>query len=116
MEQKIAAKACEAGYRWGIDFTFEKGILDPFFWQALGKSCGWKQTHTMFNCANDNCEYRNDADLESSLDGYCTRCGVKRTPFEKDYKHWLIKAKSFHEINLTEGWEAAIKYLEGITL
>lgn len=70
-------------------------VLDPLFWQSLGRECGWlKYTRA------DGCSLNNpDTEHESY----------------KDWKiSWMYHALRFHEINLTEGWEKAIKYLEDL--
>lgn len=64
-------------------------VLDPLFWQSLGKACGWK--------------------IETKGSGFGDNVDV----WEK--YEWLTYAKEFHEINLTEGWEKAVEYLESIT-
>lgn len=64
-------------------------ILDPLFWQALGKSCVEKR------------RWRRDLRENG-------REGLPDTPA------WLFHAKHFHEINLTEGWSKAVAYLEGL--
>lgn len=60
-------------------------VLDPLFWQALGKvadkESGWQQ---------DVYKYP----LNDSL-----------------APEWLVEALRFYEKNLTEGWDAAVKYL-----
>lgn len=75
-------------------------ILDPLFWQALGKACGW---------------YRKEK--------YCPNCKTKKVfricPGCQTYQYemiitaelWKNKALRFHEINLTEGFDKAVEYL-----
>jgi len=53
-------------------------LCDPFFWQCLGKACGW---YTF--------------------------------PEEKSPR-WQITALRFHEINLTEGWDKAVEWLNDL--
>lgn len=89
-------------------------VCDSLFWTSLGKACGWDKTRSMYNCTNSDCSYSNDPDMESVLEGYCTRCGHKRTEFQKDFKEWFVKAKTFHEINLIGGWSAAVTYLRSV--
>ncbi len=56
-------------------------LLDPLFWQALGKACEWEQ--------------------------------IKFPPQTAwSDKQWLLHAQNFYHINLTEGWDKAIAYLE----
>lgn len=60
-------------------------FLDPLFWRALGKACGWKE----------------DAEFEVPLIRY-------------EGKEYVWHALCFHEINLTEGWQKATEYLESL--
>lgn len=132
--ESIIKKAIEGGWKQPIGYEFVVAIntrrfgknianemffvwilSQSVFWQALGKACAWESKIYRYNCTNENCDYGKDADFESMLDGYCQKCGEKRTCFQKDFKEWLIKAKSFHEINLTGGWNAAVEYLQEIT-
>lgn len=62
----------------------EEMILDPLFWQSLGKACGWREFGT-------------------------TKIG------QPLYDSWKYHALLLHEINLNEGWEAAVTYLTEIT-
>lgn len=61
-------------------------VLDPLFWQALGKACRWDilGIGQPFNMGGDWYE-------------------------EEWHIHYAIK---FHLINLTEGWDKAVAYLE----
>lgn len=61
-------------------------ICDPLFWKSLGKALGWGTTYW-----------------------YIDDLGRKRkeTP-------WKTNAIYFHQINLTEGWDNAVKYLENL--
>lgn len=124
--ENIIKKAIEGGYKCcdrdepfslekHLIANFKEEILDPKFFQALGKACGWSSTKSMYNCMNPKCTYFSDPDMESVLDGFCSTCGHKRTEFKKDFKEWLVKGISFHEINLTSGWSAAVEYLQGVT-
>ncbi len=89
--EKIINKAIEGGY------SFEKEkeellthggvwhpkqiVLDPLFWQALGKACGWdKQYAEKYNIKTD--------------------------------RYYIGNAMEFHHINLTEGWDKAVAYLQ----
>lgn len=89
--EKIIKKAIEGGWREsGYDkqvsatiVIFRSNILDPLFWQALGKACGWRNKRT-YNQADQ-------LEVES---------------------YWTIYALRFHEINLTEGFSKAVEWLE----
>lgn len=83
----------EAGF-WMTDF---ETVCDPLFWQALGKSCGWEGKVEVM----ETWKKMPDFILEREV-----KVGEVNT--------WNYHALRFHEINLTEGWESAVKYLEGI--
>lgn len=71
-------------------FQYRKDIiLDPLFWQSLGKvfKVYGKGTGGATSC---------DCSLEYKTSGVATHIQI---------------ALRFHELNLTEGWDAAIKYL-----
>ena len=62
--------------------SFEEMLLDPKFWQAIGKQKGWEQPTTPLS-------------------------GVKAINRGK----WLYIAENFHTINLTQSFDDAINYL-----
>lgn len=68
-------------------------IVNPFFWQCLGKACGWGE---FWN-------YRPRKNIEE--DKQRKGCIVPESWTE-------YHALRFHEINLTEGWGKAVAYLE----
>lgn len=70
-----------------LSANVEKCILDPLFWQALSKACGWKE----------NCVHAYDDKGKYVL--------------MPEWKHYALR---FHEINLTEGWDKAVSYLQEI--
>lgn len=78
---EILNKAVQGG--WSRTNTYSQAVIDPLFWQALGKACGW-----------------NGDFWRANIDGS---------------SEWYLKAMSFHEINLTEGWDKATAYLESLT-
>lgn len=61
-------------------------VLDPLFWQALGKSCGWNPNATR---VEGTAQYSRDPE-------------------------WMSQASRFYRINLTEGWEKAVEYLSDL--
>jgi hypothetical protein len=103
--ESIIKKAIEGGYRdhfycGNFDMYESEGshceygvICDPFFWESLAKVCSWKERLPYMKLV----EYKIVSDL---------------TP--TNLKGWQIYAIRFHEINLTEGWDKAISYLENI--
>lgn len=64
-----------------IDMKFQEIVLDPLFWQALSKACGWE----------DESLWR--AEINGSAE-------------------WYLRAMCFHEINLTQGFDKGVKWLE----
>lgn len=64
-------------------------VCDPLFWQALGKACGWKGLGIYKMCLCEKSENR-------------------------EVMEWEMYAFRFYEINITEGWEKAVEYLEEI--
>lgn len=84
--------------------SFEAVVCDPLFWQALGKECGW--TVSCSQCGRQM-EPRNTL----SEDLFCWCC-MEDAGDEKGTK--LLIALRFHEINLTEGFDAAINYLRSV--
>lgn len=92
-------------------------VCDPLFWQALGKACGWKR---WFEMTSNGC---NTEEPEIILGDRGNEYGYS---FDGDDKEdfslaqkatpeWKYRALRFHEINLTEGWEKAVEYLEDST-
>ena len=72
--EKAIKKAIEGGYdntdEFGREFKIEKILLDPLFWQALGKAEGW--------CCDNTCDKGHiplgmleDGDVEW---GGCSKC------------------------------------------
>jgi hypothetical protein len=91
--KKIINKAIEGGYETNTHFLnseddtkrlFRWCVLDPLFWQALGKSCGWEQSNDFY------------------------KLGQGRI------YNWHYYALEFHEINLIEGWDKAVEYLKDL--
>lgn len=73
----------------GSLMPIEQVLMQKEFWQALGKSCGWKERDFDF--------YEVDREQE---------------PFYLNtYRYYALR---FHEINLTEGWDSAIAYLTNL--
>ena len=70
-------------------YSTHKALLDPLFWQALSKSCGWRERNYAYILSNTINQYTHDAGAPQ----------------------WKFIALRFHEINLTEGWNSAIEYL-----
>ena len=69
-----------------------KTVCDPSFWQSFGKACGWEKTMFCAVCGN----------------------GTGIDSDERFMPEWQYHALRFHEINLTEGWDKAVAYLEDL--
>lgn len=92
--EKIIKKAFIGGYevkQYSENFALNNDfvVFDPLFWQSLAKACGWG--NMAFNLENLNTK--------------------QRRKFGYEYQWHYIR---FMEINLTEGWNKAISYLESI--
>lgn len=86
-----------------IPETLYYAFLDPLFWQALGKACGWGTIH------DEGCDSQKDYCTHPNKKCTCEQCDCY-TQFE-----WKENALRFHEINLTQGFDFAIKYLSDLT-
>lgn len=79
-------------------------VLDPIFWQSLGKECGWGD-HRMVQIEN------------SSFKMKCCLCEIYRDiPLQNNCEknNWKFHSLYFHEINLTEGWDKAVEWLNDL--
>lgn len=93
--ENIIKKAIDGGYKKERYYFDENGNFDdePYevilmkadFWQALGKACGWS-------------EWSGEMGIMS----------------EEEIALWKFYALSFYEINLTQGWDKAVEYLEDL--
>ena len=108
--KNIIEKAIEGGWteneyqnKEGAMWILETGrldirllVLDPLFWQALGKAYEW-----------DDIDLKDDGLIfwskQSNKDCRITQLDM-----------WVNYALTFHEINLTEGWDKAVAYLEDL--
>lgn len=91
--ENIIKKAIDGGYAndrpeyarqhliTGFEGDFRFMVIDPLFWQSLGKACGW---------------------------------GIDRESYMQFIPQWRDYALRFHEINLTEGWDKAVEYLNSL--
>jgi hypothetical protein len=96
--ETIIKCAINGGYSFTLDwndkndFTFP--LLDPLFWQALGKVCEWDKIHYELCAQIKYGEFGNPGECD---------CGAKI--------EWRAKALQFYDINLAEGLDSAINYL-----
>jgi hypothetical protein len=82
-------KATEQGYdpgKFGYTYSREKILLDPKFWQALGKALGWIE----FHCSDCKEMYESNKQCPNSS-GVHPLAG------------WQIKALRYYELVLTGG-------------
>ncbi len=92
--KEIIEKAIEGGYKYrGGDITLRTWCLDPLFFRALGKACGWNMGDR-----SESVEFRNEHGKDL-VKGY----------FNSQAEYFALR---FHEINLTEGFDAAVDYLK----
>lgn len=107
------AKLIDFDARWSNKFIYERDgytttkeisetVLDPLFWQALGKACGWENTK--------RCVCGGNVIYSKIIGMKCSLCENARP--QEDY---IFYAVHFHEINLTEGWDKAVSYLQEVT-
>lgn len=96
--EEIIKKAIEGGYkvnghplRWNekTKSLMYPMILDPLFWQSLGKACGWEGEEIRMHLGER---------------------GISSAYFGKHHEY-IYQATKFHIINLTEGWDKAVEYL-----
>lgn len=99
--EEIIKKAIEGGYKKERYYFDENGNWDwepaevmfmkSLFWKALGKACGW-----------------------IDKDGNSIAKYINNDPKHTKREMWLYYSLKFHEINLTQGFNKAIKYLQEI--
>ena len=113
--ENIIKKSIEGGYELGwkqgltLDIACRVIVCDPLFWQALGKACGWESKSIFYHCVICSGE-----DLCWVTKGFCRKCGNEQTEIEKETTRHIEFALKFHEINLTQGWDKAVEYLQGL--
>jgi hypothetical protein len=100
--EKIIRKAIEGGFTniterddwlYRRDLIMYAVVIDTHFWKALGEKCGWEERNYGYTLSNTTNQSTHDAGAPQ----------------------WKFIALRFHEINLTEGWEPAVKYLTEVT-
>lgn len=97
--EEIIKKAIKGGYekeRYYFDSNgnfddepYEVVLMKSSFWQSLGKACGWKKT------------------IVEHFEG--NKPYVMRM-FKGEA--WMYPYMHFHEINLTQGFDKAVEYLQ----
>ena len=113
--ENIINKAIEGGYpnaiyqksepNWVNDTNFKLCILDPLFWQALGKACPIKEVTMTVPARYVRRVTKNGIETIN----WPTHTRKRKFPFS-----WKKHALKFHEINLTQGFEKAVEYLEDL--
>lgn len=91
--ENIIKKAIEGGYEVksyceNTSCNNSHALYDPLFWQYLGKAKGWEE-FSPFTCGCND---------------------IKKMPGQR--RTYLNHAIRFHEINLTEGFDSAVSWLE----
>lgn len=111
MEQVIQ-KAIEGGYKYKTSesFGWYIAVTHADFWQALGKACGWNPWVMTRNGNKvktlQEYEYRK-AKQELGVNPV----GGAEIHYVPTY---IFYGSLFHEINLTEGWDKAVEYLNSL--
>lgn len=76
--------------------------MESSFWQALGKACGRESGCNV--CLNE---------LGNYASGYSSECKNPKEHLTKGHVYpYIINALKFHEINLTQGFDKAVEYLQ----
>ncbi len=91
-------------YEWHDDTGFHQldynvAVLDPLFWQSLGKACGW------IDKDYPNGEMRCSNPVGRCDAVYCSYGG---------YKNPVDIALEFHSLNLTTSFEEAVAWLSNV--
>lgn len=94
----IIKKAIAGGFKTWTKISDEEIVLDPLFWQALGKACGWEGKR----CSA--CHQIAPHPRHASCDGGWLL-----------EEAWLHNALLFHAKNLTESFQKAVEYLKEVT-
>lgn len=115
--ESIIKKAIEGGYKpseiyleetaYGADYQFHAISTDPLFFQALGKACGWDKTMSGTKVTGKIYQHR----------WIMPSTSARRTSMQglQEMESPIYFALRFYEINLTEGWEKAVAYLQEVT-
>ena len=123
--KEIIDKAGDGGYDYSKPLEYgQSRLLDPLFWQALGKACGWRDKFYSYYKTNTGREEFNGhwvpvetwlecpENLRKQQELYPNAHYIRTHNSENpEYKMNTLR---FHEINLTEGWDNAIKYLQDL--
>ena len=97
--ENIIKKAIEGGYVYpNVSKTTDKFMktdsMNPLFWQSLDKACGWEGRQS------------------DMVDAFAYTMSARTGKIPKTV--WQRNALKFHEINLTEGWDKAVEWLNGL--
>lgn len=117
--ENIIKKAIEGGYPEHTIYHLTKldnfvQVLDPLFWQALGKACRWEGKKSEC-CDTEIKRYPketpqpNGSFMPEWYD-WCKECSEKCKV--KQGKNPIEVGLKFHEINLTQSWNEAIAWLD----
>lgn len=127
-----------------IELPKQAIFCDPLFFQALGRKCGWGEWTMKLSDVVHIWEIEFYKPDTSKTPVYiCDKCFARKVneivTLEIEYSYeevkegnyesrkvirahggylrepWIDIAKRFHEINLTEGWDKAVAYLQEVT-
>lgn len=111
---EILQKAKKRGYHYvkakseteRLSGKFAKIVMEPEFWQALGKACGWGEYP----------DYKIELPMLFEEEIQAAPAITQKQFGYKIEKHspYMWYAIRFHQINLTEGWKKAVEYLSSI--
>lgn len=74
-------------------------LLDPLFWQALGKAEEWDISLEHFICTNPQCKSTTDWLTKK----FCQDCGWILTPEEKSTENWKKQMHSLLDHIIADG-------------
>ncbi len=119
--ETLIKKAIEGGYK---DYTETSGsstkkyhsdiLLDPLFFQALSKACGWGEKYKVEGYRIPQISKCCGSEVEMDCNHLkCKKCQLFSwsTDFEQPYIYYALR---FYEINLTSGLESAIAWLTNL--
>lgn len=96
----------EPAWDWHMSDFQNRLVLDPLFWQALGKALGWDDTELVWVC-NEGCDQRWLLPDERHIDITCTK-GHQLYERPVPYYHasdteWYKHAHQYFDLALTGG-------------
>lgn len=111
--ENIIKKAIEGGYNHQSlkSFSHMLSVLNPLFWQALGKACGWKGDKIrMCNGCGVALRVNENPDMNGQHGGK-NGCGSDIIEYEGQ---WLIEWHRFIDNIAEKGWDKAVEWLNDL--